>query len=73
LFFADQLPAECNQGCSMPVSKEVKVPNAHEASGEHMQQKAAQELIGGKGHLSLLIPVRIVLPAEGHVFTIEVQ
>ncbi len=49
------------------------MPNAYEASGEYMQEKAAQELIGGNGHLPFLIAVYVILPAEGHVFAVKAQ
>jgi hypothetical protein len=71
LFVADQLSAECNQWCSMPIRKKAKVPDADKASGQYMQEKAAEELIGGKSHLPLLIPVRVILPAEGHFFAVK--
>ena len=51
----------------MPVRKKAKVPNAHESTGEYMQEKAAQELIGGKGHPPFLIAVCVILPAEGQL------
>ena len=57
----------------MPVSKKAKVPNAYEACGEDMQEKAAQELISGKSHLPFLIAVCVVLPAEGHLFAVKAQ
>lgn len=57
----------------MPVCKKAKVPNTYEACGKHMQEKAAQELMGGKGHLPFLIAVRIVLPAEAHLVAIETE
>ena len=57
----------------MPVSKEAKVPNAHKARRKDMQEKAAQELIGGKGHRPSLIAVCVVLPTEGHLFAVKAQ
>ena len=57
----------------MPVRKKAKVPNADEAAGKHMQEKTAEELIGGKGHLPLLIAVGVILPAEGHFFAVKAQ
>ncbi len=57
----------------MPVRKKAKVPDTYEASGEYMQEKAAQELIGGKGHRPFLIAVCVILPAEGHLFAVKAQ
>jgi hypothetical protein len=73
LVFADQVPAECDQLGSVPVSKEAEVPDADEARRQYMQEKAAQELIGRKSHLSLLVAVRIILPAELDLLAIEAQ
>jgi hypothetical protein len=36
-----------------------------------MEKEAAQKLLGGEGHLSLLIAVGIVLPAEGDLILLE--
>jgi hypothetical protein len=73
LLFADQPPTECDVFGSMPICKESKMSDTYEAAGKDMQQKTAKKLIGGKSHFPLLIPVRVVLPAEGHVFAIEIQ
>ncbi len=49
------------------------MPDAYEPSRKDMQEKAAQELIGGKSHLPFLIAVRVILPAEGHLFAVKAQ
>ncbi len=36
-----------------------------------MQKETSQELLRGERHLPLLIPVRIILPAEGNLVTLE--
>jgi hypothetical protein len=36
-----------------------------------MEKEAPQELLGREGHLSLLIMVRIILPAEGDLIMLE--
>lgn len=38
-----------------------------------MQEKAAQELIGGKSHLPFLIAVSVILPAEGDSLAVKAQ
>jgi hypothetical protein len=57
----------------MPVRQEAKVPNADEARRKDMQEKSAQELMGGKSHLPFLIAVCVVLPAEAHLVAIETE
>ena len=47
--------------------------DAHESSGEHVQEETPQELRGGKSHLALLATVGIVLPAKGDALLIEGQ
>ena len=45
--------------------QEAEVADAHEAGGQHVEQKASQELVHGQGHEALLIAVGGVSPAEG--------
>jgi hypothetical protein len=47
------------------VGQKAKVADAHEAPGKHVEQEAAQELLDGKSHQTLLVAVRGVSPAEG--------
>ncbi len=44
--------------------KEAEVADAHKAARQHMQQKPAQEFVGGDGHFALLVAVGIILPPE---------
>jgi hypothetical protein len=46
------------------VGQKAKVADAHEAGGQHMEQEAAQELLDGQGHQTLLVAVRGVSPAK---------
>lgn len=57
----------------MPVRQKTKVADTDEASGKDMKEKAAQELMGGKGHLSLLLAMFVILPAEGQFFAVKAQ
>jgi hypothetical protein len=41
------LKAEGQESSPPPVGEEAEVADAHEASGEYVQQEAAQELIEG--------------------------
>jgi hypothetical protein len=47
------------------VGQKAKVADAHEARGKHVKEEAAQELLDGKSHQTLLVAVRGVSPAEG--------
>jgi len=49
------------------------VTDAHKASGQHMQKKAAQELGGCHGHRALLAAVGIVLPTKRDTLSIKCQ
>ncbi len=43
----------------------AEVPDAQEAWGQEVDQKAAQELLDRKGHQALLVAVSRVSPAKG--------
>jgi len=47
------------------------VADAHETSGQDMEEEAAQELYRVEGHDTLLSAVRIVPPAEADLFAVE--
>jgi uncharacterized protein GlcG (DUF336 family) len=47
------------------VGKETKVADADQASGQDMEQEAAQELMRRDGHDLLLVAMRVVSPTEG--------
>ena len=47
--------------------KETEVADANEATRQHMQQEATQELIDRQSQESLLVFVSGVAPAEGHL------
>jgi len=47
------------------------VPDADEAGGKHVEQEAAQELLDGKGHQTLLVAVRGVSPAERDLVALQ--
>ena len=70
---ADQLPTEGDGLGSTPVRKEPKVADADEPSRKYMQQEPPQELMCGKSHLPLLVAMRVVLPPEGDLLSIEAQ
>ncbi len=45
--------------------------NAHEPLGQHVQEKAANELVRGKRHHLALVAVRVIAPAETHRVAVE--
>src|SRR5579863_8980838 len=55
----------------MPVGKESELANADESVWKNMLHVAPQELRSRERHQALLVPVRIVLPAERDLFPIE--
>ncbi len=60
----EQTEAERQQCGSLSVGEEAEVADADEATGQQVQQEAAQELIDGQAHDSLLVAVGGVPPAE---------
>jgi hypothetical protein len=51
---AEQLEAQRQQGSAIPVGEETAVADAHESWRQHMEQEAAQELVGVQSHGPLL-------------------
>lgn len=47
------------------------MPDADKALGQHMQEKAAQELSGSDSHHLLCAAMRIVLPLKSNALAIE--
>ena len=68
-----QLLAEREAMRAESVREETKIPDSHEALGQHVQEEAAQELRSQQRHRALLAAVSIVLPSEGDAFTIECE
>ncbi len=55
------------------VGKKTEVPDAHEATGQQMQQEPTEELIGADGHFLFLVAVCVVLPSEGDPIVLKRQ
>ncbi len=55
------------------IGEEAKIPDSHEALGQHVQEEATQELYSQQRHLALLATTRIVLPTERDAFAVECQ
>ena len=47
------------------MGQETEVADAHEAWGEHVEEKAPQKLLHRQGHQALLVGVGGVSPAKG--------
>jgi hypothetical protein len=62
---AEQAAAERKQTSTGAVGQPAEVADAGEASGQHMLEEAAQELLRRERHGALLAAMRVVLPAEG--------
>src|SRR5229473_8456889 len=61
----EQAAAERKQTSTGAVGQPAEVADAGEASGQHMLEEAAQELLRRERHGAMLTAMRIVLPAEG--------
>ena len=59
------------QESAATIGQETKGTDADKATGQDMKQEAAQELLSGKGQHSLVIALRVVLPAEGDLVILE--
>ncbi len=66
-----QSPAEGQQAGAASVGEKSEVADADEAAGEQVQQEAAQELVNGQGHESVLVAVSRVAPAKGDVVALQ--
>ena len=62
---AEQRAAALERSSTAAVGEEAEVADADQAFGQDMDEKAAQELLGGNGHDLVLAAVGIVSPAEG--------
>jgi hypothetical protein len=56
---------------AVAVGEEAEVADADQAFGQNLDEKAAQELLGGNGHDLVLAAVSIVSPAEGDAMVLE--
>jgi hypothetical protein len=57
--------------CAPAIGEESEGTDTDKAGGQNMQQERSQELLGGERHPPLLIPVRIIFPAEGNLVLVE--
>jgi len=61
----EQSETERKEFCSLAVSEEAEVADAHKTARQEVKQEAAQELFDGQGHEPLLVAVSGVAPTEG--------
>ncbi len=66
-----QTLTEGQQCSSSAIGQETEGTDANKAAWQYVQQKTSQELLRGERHLPFLIPVRIILPAEGNLVMLE--
>ena len=66
-----QLPAQRQRPSAEAICKKAEVPDAYKAFRQHMQKESAQELCGGLRHFFLNAAVRVVLPPEADLFSVE--
>ena len=57
---------------TMAIAEQAVIANAMKPLGQDMQEEAADELIGGEGHVFLPIVVAIVPPGEAHPAVLDV-
>ena len=68
---AEQSAAAFELSTPPAVGEESEVPDANQPLGQDVDEEAAQELMGGKGHDLLLAAVGIVSPAEGDAIALK--
>src|SRR3984957_18877725 len=66
-----QFPASGQLPGTMAVAEEAIVPDAMKPVRQHMDQEAADELLGREGHRLLAVVVPIILPAETNLTVVH--
>ena len=56
---------------STTIGQESEGANADKAAGQNMEKETSQELLRAERHFSLLITMRVILPAEGNLVPLE--
>jgi hypothetical protein len=60
----EQAETQWKEFGSSPIGKESEVADAHEATRQHVEREAAEELIDWQSHDSLAVAVRGISPSE---------
>ena len=72
-FAGQQLSGQQEAVAWEAVGEQSEVADAHEASGQHVEEEAAQELCSRKRHDALLAAMGIVFPAQADALSVEGQ
>jgi len=67
LWHTQELPAAGQLGGDVAASQQAVMANADEAFGQHVEQEAADKLVGRQPHHLGAVIVRIILPVERHL------
>jgi len=69
----DQLPGACNVGLTTGARQQPVVADAVKPLWQNVEQKAPDELVGGKGHCAVprLAVAAVILVAKGHAALVE--
>ena len=67
----EQAPGEREARGATGAGEIAKLPNADEATRQHVLDEAPEKLHRGERHRAPLIAVRVVLPAKGHALAVE--
>jgi len=67
----EQLSCESQSGRAVRICQIPELPDADETARQDVLGETADELVGRKRHLPLLVAMSVVLPAEGHALAIE--
>ena len=68
---AQEFKTDGQQTGASSVGEEAEVTDAHEATWQHMQKEAAQELVDGQRHRLLPVAMCGIAPSEGDVAMVE--
>ena len=63
---AEQLPRPGEGGAPLPIGEQPEVPDADEATRQHVQEKTPEEFLDAERHDFRVPAIRVVLPAEPH-------
>lgn len=63
----EESETEWKEFCSLPVSEEAEVADAHKTTRQQVQEEASQKLFDGQSHQPLLVAVSGVAPTKGYV------
>ena len=69
---AQEFKADGQQTGASSVGEEAEVTDAYDATWQHMQKEAAQELVDGQRHRLLPVAMCGIAPSEGDVAMVEV-